>query len=257
MKLLKKTFQIVEEFAKNEGKPLGITELSKRLTLPKSTVFHIVHTLHNYRWLERLDDSKKYVLGLRLFELGNLVQANSRLRQIALSHLEKLRKETNETVYLVVYDQGEIVYLECLESQLRLRARPVYGIRVPLHCTSLGKAIMAFLPDDEVQNIIREKGLVGFTEKTITKKEMLEKELKEIRKTGYAIDWGEHEEGVRCIGTPIYNYLGKVFAAVSISGPDFRFTKEKIKEFVPLVIRTAQEISYKVGYLESAKIKNE
>jgi len=257
MKLLKKTFQIVEEFAKNEGKPLGITELSKRLTLPKSTVFHIVHTLHNYRWLERLDDSKKYVLGLRFFELGNLVQANSRLRQIALSHLEKLRKDTNETVYLVVYDQGEIVYLECLESQLRLRARPVYGIRVPLHCTSLGKAIMAFLPDEEVQNIIREKGLVGFTDKTITKKEALEKELKEIRKTGYAIDWGEHEEGVRCIGTPIYNYLGKAFAAISISGPDFRFTKEKIKEFVPLVIRTAQEISHKVGYLEGSNIKNE
>lgn len=90
----------------------------------------------------------------------------------------------------MVYDQGEIVYLECLESQLRLRARPVYGIRVPLHCTSLGKAIMAFLPDEEVQNIIKEKGLVGFTDITITKKETLEKELKEIRKTGYAIDWG-------------------------------------------------------------------
>ena len=250
MKLLKKTFKIIEEFEENEGKPLSITELSKRLTLPKSTVFHIVHTLHNFRWLERLDNSKKYVLGLRLFELGNLVQSNSRLRQIAISHLEKLRKETNETVYLVVYDQKEIVYLECLESQLRLRARPVYGIRVPLHCTSLGKAIMAFLPDQEVQNIIREKELIGFTDKTIIDTDTLEKELREIRKRGYAIDWGEHEEGVRCIGAPIYNHLGKVFAAVSISGPDFRFTKEKIKDFAPLVIRTAQEISYKVGYVK-------
>ena len=108
-------------------------------------------------------------------------------KEEAKKRIEKLRKETNETVYLVVYDQAEIVYLECLESQLRLRARPVYGIRVPLHCTSLGKAIMAFLPDQEVQNIIREKGLIGFTERTIIDQDRLEKELKEIKKRGYGI----------------------------------------------------------------------
>ncbi len=247
MKILEKTFHVIEEFTKSNGKPLGITELSQRLNLPKSTIFQIVHSLQRFGWLEQLDDSKKFVLGLRLFELGNLVQTNSRLRQVALPYLEELRKETGETVYLVKYDRGEIVYLECLESQLRLRARPVYGLRVPLHCTSLGKAIMAFLPPQEVQKIIAEKGLPRFTDRTITDWRDLERELEEIRKKGYAIDWGEHEEGIRCIGAPIYNSLGKVFAAVSVSGPDFRLSQDKILVFAPKVIHAAQEISLEIA----------
>jgi len=246
MKVLKKTFRIIEEFAKQNGGPLGITELSQKLNLPKSTVFQIVHSLQEFGWIERLEESKKFILGLRLFELGNLVQASSHLRRVALPYLEELRKETGETVYLVVYDRGEIVYLECLESRLRLRARPVYGLRVPLHCTSLGKAIMAFLDPWEVERIVAEKGLPRFTDKTITSWKILKMELNEIRKRGYAIDWGEHEEGIRCVGAPIYDSLGRVFAAVSVSGPESRFTEEKMEFFAKKVVDKAQKISSQI-----------
>lgn len=247
MKILDKTFRLVEEFAKENGGPLGITELSKRLKLPKSTVFQIVHSLEKFGWLDRVEESRKFVLGLRLFELGNLVQANSRLRQIALPYLEELREETGETVYLVVYSRGEIVYLECLESQLRLRAHPVYGLRVPLHCTSLGKAIMAFLSPSEVEQIVAEKGLPRFTSRTITDLEVLKVELQKIRDRGYAVDWGEHEEGIRCVGAPVYNSLGRVFAAISISGPDSRFTEEKVEYFARKVMDKARKISSKIA----------
>ncbi|HDN85172.1 MAG TPA: IclR family transcriptional regulator, partial [Candidatus Aerophobetes bacterium] len=201
-----------------------------------------------FRFVEQDGENKKYRLGLRLLELGNVVQSQLDIRRIAFPYLKKLNRETNETAYLVVLAEKRIVYVDCVESTARLRVRPLFGERVPLHCTSLGKAIMAFLPEYEVERIIKEEGLTRFTSNTITDPGLLKKELELIRERGYAIDNMEHEEGIRCVGASIRNSRGEVFAAISLSGPSQRLSFERIRKIAPLVIQAAREISAKMGY---------
>jgi len=250
MKSLKKAIEVLEALAKERENGVGITQLSKQLNLPKSTVHQILSVFKSTRFVEQNPEDKKYHLGLRIFELGNIVQSQLELRKIAHSYLYDLSRKTNETTYLVVLEGSRIVYIDCVESTARLRAHPVFGIKVPLHCTSLGKAIMAFLPKEKINKIIQEEGLERFTENTITDPEVLKQELKEIRKRGYAIDNMEHEEGIRCVGAPIRNHRGGVFAAISVSGPSQRFNLSRIEVMAKLVIEAAKEISKKMGYRE-------
>ncbi|RLE14922.1 IclR family transcriptional regulator [Candidatus Aerophobetes bacterium] len=248
MRSLQKALEILESMAKLENQKIGVSELSRYLNLPKSTVYQILSTFRKFRFVEQDGENKKYRLGLRLLELGNVVQSQLDIRRIAFPYLKKLNRETNETAYLVVLAEKRIVYVDCVESTARLRVRPLFGERVPLHCTSLGKAIMAFLPEYEVERIIKEEGLTRFTSNTITDPGLLKKELELIRERGYAIDNMEHEEGIRCVGAPIRNSRGEVFAAISLSGPSQRLSFERIRKIAPLVIQAAREISAKMGY---------
>ncbi|MBP7495212.1 MAG: IclR family transcriptional regulator C-terminal domain-containing protein, partial [Spirochaetales bacterium] len=134
------------------------------------------------------------------------------------------------------------------ESQRRLRTYSVIGIRAPLHCTSVGKAILSFLSDSEIRRIVSERGLKSFTPNTITTEERLWKEISHIRKVGYAIDDREHEEHLRCIGAPIFNSEGEVFASVSLSGPAERNTLERIESMAPALLEATVEISHRLGY---------
>ncbi|MFQ5835288.1 MAG: IclR family transcriptional regulator [bacterium] len=249
MKSVKKAIEVLEALAKTEN-GVGITQLSRELNLPKSTIHQVLSTLKSVRFVEQSPEDKKYHLGLRIFELGNIVQSQLQLRKIAHSYLYSLSRKTNETTYLVVLENGGIVYIDCVESTARLRARPLFGERVPLHCTSLGKAIMAFLPEEKINEIIQEDGLEQFTDNTITDPQVLKRELKEIRKRGYAIDNMEHEEGICCVGAPIRNHRKEVFAAISVSGPSQRFDPPRIQAMAKLVMETSQEISRKMGYKE-------
>ena len=247
MKSLKKATEVLEALAKEEN-GVGITQLSKQLKLPKSTIHEILSVFKSVRFVEQNSEDKKYHLGLRIFELGTIVQSQLQLRKIAHPYLYNLSRKTNETTYLVVLENDRIVYIGCVESTARLRSRPVFGERVPLHCTSLGKAIMAFLPEQKINEIIHEDGLERFTDNTITDPQILKRELKEIRKRGYAIDNMEHAEGIRCVGAPIRNHRKEVFAAISVSGPSQRFDPPRIPAIAKLVIEASEEISRKMGY---------
>lgn len=254
MRSLQKALKILETMANLENQKVGITELSRYLNLPKSSIYEILSTFKRFRFVEQDEENKKYRLGLRLLELGNIVQSQLDIRKIAFPYLRKLNRETNETAYLVVLAEKRIVYVDCVESTARLRVHPLFGERVPLHCTSLGKAIMAFLPEDEIDRIIEEDGLVRFTPNTITDPHLLKKELKLIRERGYAIDNMEHEEGIRCVGAPIRNCRGEVFAAISLSGPSQRLSFERIRKMAPLVMQAAKEISVKMGYRDKNNV---
>lgn len=247
MKSVEKAIEILEALAKREN-GVGITQLSRELNLPKSTIHQILSTLKSVRFAEQNPEDRKYHLGLRIFELGNIFQSQLQLRKIAYSYLYNIRGKTNETTYLVVREDNRTVYIDCVESTARLRAHPLFGIRVPLHCTGVGKAIMAFLPEQKINEIIHEDGLERFTENTITDPQILKRELKEIRKRGYAIDNMEHEEGIRCVGAPIRNHRKEVFAAISVSGPAQRFDPPRIPAIAKLVIEASEEISRKMGY---------
>ncbi|MBW2123624.1 MAG: IclR family transcriptional regulator [Deltaproteobacteria bacterium] len=241
-----RAFKILESF--ETGGMMGVTELSRKLDFPKSSVYEIVTTLVGQGILEKDPERNRYRLGLRLFELGNRARDSLEIRRVASPLLKTLNRELDETVHLTVLESGEVLYVECFESTKRLRTYSVIGVRAPLHCTAVGKAILAFLGRDEIEEIIRNKGLPGFTERTITDRGALLAELDRIVASGYAVDNMEHEEGARCVGSPIRNGIGRVFASISVSGPSQRITEQRIPEIGKLVMAAAAEISRRLGY---------
>ncbi|RKY03086.1 MAG: IclR family transcriptional regulator [Spirochaetes bacterium] len=232
----------------SENNKMGITEISKKLNLPKTTTFDIVSTLHERGILEKDEENNRYFLGLKLFELGDAARANFELRKIAVPYLKELNSKLDETVHLTVRDDDEVLYIECFESTKRLRTYSVIGVRAPLYCTAVGKALLAFLPDEEIKKIVRKKGFIRFTPNTITDEKRLFDEIKKIRELGYSIDDVEHEEGVRCVGAPIRDHTGRVVASISVSGPTQRVTKSKVPQLAKIVMATAEEISSRLGY---------
>lgn len=141
------------------------------------------------------------------------------MRSEARQYLQELENTTNKVIHLVVYDQGEVVYIEKLEGNETLRMHAKVGKREPMHCTSVGKAILAYLPSNVVLNILEQKGMPMHTDKTITNKDDFLQELIQVRIKGCALDLEENEYGITCIAVPIFVHSGKVIAAVIISGP--------------------------------------
>jgi DNA-binding IclR family transcriptional regulator len=198
--------------------------------------------------VERDEASGKYHLGVRMVEWGNRAQLELDICRIAAPFLKGLNQEFDETVHLTVLDRDEVLYVDCIESQRRLRTYSVIGIRAPLYCTSVGKAILAFRKDEEIRRIAREKGLKKITATTIDSEEKLFAELARIRDAGYAVDDMEHEDHLRCVGAPIRNAKGDVFASMSVSGPAERNTHERIRAMAPAVMQAAAEISRRLGW---------
>lgn len=242
---LKRAFSIIELLATSPN--LGLTEISTKLEYSKSTVHNIVTTLTTQGVLEKNFDTSRYHLGIKLIELGYIAQGEVAVRKIAYPYLRRLNEELDETIHLTVLDNRQVLYIDCIESKKRLRTYSVIGVRAQLHCTSVGKAIMAFLPPAEIDAIIELCGLKKYTSNTITDKQTLLKELKWIVEAGYAIDNMEHENGLRCVGAPIFDNHNEVFASLSISGPETRITMEKVEEIAPILIEAAQDISRKMG----------
>jgi DNA-binding IclR family transcriptional regulator len=226
----------------------SVTEISKSLSFPKSSVHEIISTLLETGILEKDSERNRYSLGLKLFELGKQAQANLEISKVAIPSLRRLHEQLDETVHLTVLDGKEVLYIECFESTKRLRTYSVIGIRAPLHCTAVGKAILAYLGEGEVEEVIQSMGLPRFTDNTITDRQRLNAEMRKIRGCGFATDDMEHEEGVRCVGAPVRDHTGTVVASISVSGPSQRLTATRIEEIAPLVINRAAEISRRLGY---------
>jgi IclR family KDG regulon transcriptional repressor len=240
-----RTIKILEFLGNNEGS--NVTEISKSLGFPKSTTHGILFTLEKENMITK-DQHFRYHLGLKLFELGSMAQMGLEIRKIGAPFLKKLNAELDETVHLTVLEGNEVLYVDCLESSKRLRTYSVIGVRAPLYCTSVGKAILAFLEKEEIEHILNTTHLEKFTENTITDKAFLMDELNMIVQRGYAVDNMEHEEGLRCVGAPIWNRTGKVFAAISISGPSQRVTLGNVSEIGKMVMTQAEKISEQLGY---------
>ena len=246
-KSIDKALQIIELF--NMEKPVwGITEISKALNMYKSNVYNILFTLAKRGFIKKDFNKEKYSLSIKYFELGSVVIKNMDLRKISLPYIEKLFQEFSETVHLGVLDDGRVVSIEREESKQGLYSHIEIGKSAPLYCTAVGKAIMAYLPSDEVNSLIKEKGLKKYTESTIVKKEDLIKELVKIRKQGYAIDNMEHEEGVRCLAAPIRDHRGEAGASLSISGPAFRMDNKDIIHIAKKIKQYCNYISEEIGY---------
>ncbi|UOF90262.1 IclR family transcriptional regulator [Fodinisporobacter ferrooxydans] len=227
---------------------VGITELAEKVGMYKSTVHRLLNTLAARGYIEQDPGTGKYKLGYRVLDLGMKLLTGIDLRRESAPFLHKLAMESNEVVHLAVLDHGEIVYIDKVESSNTTRMHSRVGKRVPVHGTGLGKAILAFLPPSEAVAIIDRYGLKPITPYTITDRNQLLDALDETRKLGYALDIEENEIEVCCVAAPIWDYNNKVVAAISVSGPSFRMTHDRLQEMVPFVTQTAYQISERLGY---------
>jgi DNA-binding IclR family transcriptional regulator len=189
------------------------------------------------------------MLGLKPLDIARAVKIHMDLRLQAIPVLQELMRKSGETANLAVANDHHLVYLEQASSpgwMLRMFVQP--GARAPLHSTASGKVLMAYLPDDELEQLLAEYPLFPSASRTIVDRQILLAELGEVRNQGYATDWGEQEEGVGCIAGPIFDYTDRVVAAISISGPWIRVTPENVSVLAPLVLDACRDLSAALGY---------
>lgn len=229
----------------------SLAELCATLKLHKSTVHRLMMVLEQHRLVDKNPDTGRYRLGLKLFEFGSKAFGAVDLRRHARPHLDWLQREFGETVFFCMLDDGQVFYIEKVESQQSVRTACMVGSRAPAYCTAVGKAMLAELPEAEVNEIIRRWGLKAITANTITTSSALKAELRAIRSRGYAIDNEEKEEGLRCVSAAVRGDSGKLLAALSVSGPAFRVTKERVPEIGKAVMQAASELSQELGHKPS------
>jgi IclR family KDG regulon transcriptional repressor len=231
----------------DEDYEIGISELGKRLALPKSTVHRLASTLIEGGMLEQSEENGKYRLGLVVFELGSLVRRKMDFSSEAKPFLMALREKTGETVHLAILDHSSIVYINCLESKQAIRMTLDVGMRKPAHSTAAGKVMLAFQPAEVLAQVMAD-GLNEHTANTIVDPDEFRQELAQIRARGYATADEENEVGVRSLAAPVRDHAGNVIAATSIAGPAQRLTKKILATFAPDVISAADAISARLGY---------
>jgi DNA-binding IclR family transcriptional regulator len=249
VRAVKRVIDILESF-NYEQFELGLSELSEKVGLPKSTLYRYLETLKERRFITQDPETGKYRLGMRLLELGYMVQNNSDLRKLAHPYLKKIADETKMTVHLCVLDEerGVGVYIDKIENPNARVSYSQLGKTIPLHTGGVGKALMAYLPEEKVKEIIQKYGLPRLTPNTITDPDMLMKTLQEIREKGYSVDNEEVALGVRCVAAPIRNANGDVIASISISGPPALINEKTIPKLVELVKKTSLDISRELGF---------
>jgi IclR family transcriptional regulator, KDG regulon repressor len=232
-----------------------ISDLAHQLHLDRSTTYRILLSLERAGFVEKNEEAGTYSLGLAAFEIGNAYLMQTDLIQVSKPIMTDLASKAQETVHLAVLSDIEIVYVDKVDSPRALGVMSKIGQRGPLHCTALGKTLLAFQPDDEQSRIIQKIRMTPFTSRTISSKQKLIEELRIIKKQGYALDRREIEDDVECIGAPILNHLGNVIAALSISGPQKKIGTPREKQFIRDVVKAAALISSKMGYFKDTKEK--
>jgi len=243
------SIRLLTSFSGEEDE-LGITTLANRLRLAKSTVHRLASTLTGAGFLEQNSETGKYRLGVALFELGALVRRRMDVANEARPRLRELLEKTGETVQLGIVDHFSVLYVYEMESRRAIRMAAAVGARAPLHCTAVGKVLLAYQPRDYVKEAIG-RGLTAYTPKTIIKREAVLAMLDEVRLRGHAIDDEESEGGLRGIAAPVKNHNGAVIAALGVAAPVQRMNKKVMQTCVPSVIETAAAVSTRLGYLPS------
>jgi IclR family transcriptional regulator, KDG regulon repressor len=246
IQVLDRTFAILDVLMDSGGE-VGMGDITSRLRLSKSTVHRILMNLENNRYVERAGPQSKYRLGPRLFELGTKALAALDLRDEVQPCLEDLVAKTGETSHFGVLRDGEVTSLFNVQTKKSLGTASTVGRWIPVYCTSLGKAILAFSQRAVVETVIAKCQFKACTQHTITQPSLLEAELNSIRKRGYAVGDEEYEIGLRCIGAPVRNHLGEVIGAISIAGPTIRMTKKGVPGLARFEVQAADELSERLG----------
>ena len=232
---------------------LSFNELLRCYPLPKSTLSKTLHTLEVEELIRKESESNKYQLGNRLIELGSAARSSLEIRNICRPFMNKLHEALDLTVHLGIIAHGEVLPIESIESGNwywhHFKYPVSVGISAPIYATGAGKAILAFLQKEEIEEILSQK-LISFTKSTKSDKEELLKDLENIRKLGYAVSNAEHDEMIRSIAAPIFNSDGKVIASLSVLGLAQKINQSRTKEISKEVVSATKEISHIFGYSE-------
>jgi len=214
----------------------GVTELSSELGLTKATVHRLLNTMERFDLIERNVESERYRLGLKLHQLGSRAVESRTLRTEAHRLLVEMSRRSRETVSLATPAPGGVICLDRLDSPHTIITvcTPI-GSMFPAHCTAAGKAILAYMADDEIEALVRRNGLRPYTPFTITQMASLKENLRLIRQRGYAVDHQELERGLSGVAAPVLSAHERVIAAVGIAGPTLRFRGKDLAEKVALV----------------------
>ncbi len=243
---VKKAIGILDILAANAEAGISLTELAAQIDMPKSSAHRYLVTLQDLGLAERKKGDRFY-LGTKIIELAGSFLARSDLRNESREILQELSEQTGETIHLAVPSGTEMVYIVKIESKHALGMSSHIGARLPMHCTALGKAILAFSDIDLVNSVLSQP-LMRRTPNTITGDERLRAELISIKSCGYAIDNEENEVGIRCIGAPIFDYSTTPIAAISVSVPRSRLSEDRYPVLGSLVRRASHDISKRAGY---------
>lgn len=221
---------------------LSMTQISEMIGINKSTVHRLLATLEGKRFVERDAVTGLYRPGIRLFQMAFLTLEHNDLRRLAAPFLHNLCDQFRENVNLSVLDGTDVVYLDVIESPQRVKLAATPGQRLPAFCTASGKAILAFLPEEKIRDILAH-GIPRYTEKTLTTEEAFLEDMRCTRERGYAISEQEFEDGINAIAAPICD---QPIASVSIAGPAYRLTREKMIEISPQLLVAVRKIAQEV-----------
>jgi DNA-binding IclR family transcriptional regulator len=235
------------EYLSLEPEPKGPTEIAAATRLHKSTVHRLLSALYSRGYVERTSEGK-YHIGVKLIEIASNHIDNLELQTEARPLLNELRETLGLVVHLGILDHNEVVYVEKLDISRNLRLYTQIGMRVPAHCSSLGKCLLANLSGDDIDYLLPKQKLERYTPNTITSVQDLKTQLREVRLRGWAFDNGEYIAENRCVAAPLFDYRGEVIAAVSASGPTSLLTKERIPSVVEKLKETTAQISRRLCY---------
>ena len=227
---------------------LGITDMSRSLGLPKPTVHGLVQTLMQRGFLTQDPETKKYSVGMRIFELGTILAGSLKINQVAAAPTQRLASETGLAARIAIWDEDSVLVTLNLFPAARNIQFNQLGPRVPAYCTAIGKAILAWLPEAGLDAYLKQVVFIKFTQHTLDNKAALLEDLDQVRRRGYAEDREEYLMGLACISLPLFDYTGRPVGSVSLSGSSSQIFDQPIEEKARYLSQTAMEISRYLGH---------
>ena len=242
-----RAFVILEEVARNRD-GIGLSELSKRVGLHNSTAFHLVKTMVSLGYIRQIKDSKRYRIGRPLFALAASALDEIEMVSLATPILENLSRESGESSHFAVRMRDSVVVVARTSGPGAFQFADRVGVVRPMHCTALGKVILAALRPEQFEHYLTRTELKAHSSKSITEAEPLRREIAEVRGNGMAFDDGEFDSEVRCVAVPIRDFTGQIIGAIGISGPVWRMSIQALQNLARTVQGAAADLSTEFGF---------
>jgi len=237
---------ILECFTENK-RELKLSDIANMLDLNKSTVHGLLNTLKYHGFIEQDEVTQKYRLGTRFIVYSDLVLNSMDIINISYPIIERVCEKIEETVHIAMLDGTDVVYIEKKECTKSIKTSTRIGARIPAYVTADGKIILCYLEKDKLKELLP-RNIKKLTSNTITDKHQLLESFAAIKSNGYAVDYEETVQGLVCIAAPIMDYSGEVKYSLSVTCPTVRMTEDKLKEYIDIIKKSANEISCRIGY---------
>lgn len=244
---ISRVFRVIEYMAEANGW-VSLRAMSRKFKFNEASLFRVLDSLKEIGYVRQNPQNMQYQLTLKIAGISAQLLGNVRLREISHPFLKRLTSSTNETTHLAILDGSEFVYIDKVDNTQAMQMRSRIGQRGMLHCTAVGKAMLAQIPDRDLPGLIESLNLKPLTEHTLADAKGFQDHLKQVRESGYALDNEENEIGIRCVGAPIFNHEDELAGALSISGWTISMTPERMPKLAKELLEVCEEISYELGY---------